>query len=99
MLIDIGFPKFGALFSDRQVNTFRKYQLPKPSMYKMNRAGALQMFVFVYQKIYAIRSLLSPHEVPSSLTDCYFQKYHAVGSEDTVLRSTNTERSSVLRIK
>jgi hypothetical protein len=65
----------------------------------MDRAGALEMFVFVYQKISAIRSLLSPHEVPSSLTGCYFQKYHVAGSEDKVLRSTNTERSSVLRIK
>jgi hypothetical protein len=65
----------------------------------MDRAGTLQTFVLVYQNIYAIRSLLSPHEVPSSLTDCYFQKYHVVGSEDKVLKSTKTESSSVLRIK
>ena len=65
----------------------------------MNGAGALEMFVSEYKKIHAIRSLLSPHEVLSSLTDYYFQKYHVVGSEGTELRSTNTERSIVLRIK
>jgi hypothetical protein len=65
----------------------------------MNTAGALEKFASFYQTIYA-RSLLNPHELPSSLTIYYLQKcHHAVESEDTVLSSYNTESSIVLRIK